>query len=107
VLAHLLLARIAFQLGEPAVRGIGDGTAVAKIARLQTPVLAYQAHFSRGQLARAAATLLRPSAGMVRARRALETLRSRCTPKSEDLFRENRLQVYESLVDLHLSGGNG
>src|SRR5713101_2350382 len=51
VLAHLLLARIAFQLGEPAVAESETAAATAKIERAQAPVLAYQAHFLRGQLA--------------------------------------------------------
>src|ERR1700694_3003559 len=51
VLAHLLLARIAMQVGEPTVAESETQAAVAKIERLQAPVLAYQAHFLRGQLA--------------------------------------------------------
>ena len=108
VLAHLLLARIAFQLGELAVAESETETAVAKIARLQTPVLAYQAHFLRGQLAQGRGDRSAALAAYGEARRALETLRSRL--HSEELkisFVKNRLQVYESLVDLHLSGETG
>ena len=108
VLAHLLLARIAFQLGELAVAESETETAVAKIARLQTPVLAYQAHFLRGQLAQGRGERSAALAAYGEARGALETLRSRL--HSEELkisFVKNRLQVYESLVDLHLSGETG
>src|ERR1700682_900254 len=45
------LALIAMQAGEPAVAESETDAAVAKIERLQAPVLAYQAHFLRGQLA--------------------------------------------------------
>jgi len=77
VLAHLLLARIAFQLGELAVAESETETAVAKIARLQTPVLAYQAHFLRGQLAQGRGERSAALAAYSEARGALETLRSR------------------------------
>src|SRR6267154_2846810 len=108
VLAHLLLARIALHVGEPAVAESETETAVAKIARLQTPVLAYQAHFLRGQLAQGRGERSAALAAYGEARGALETLRSRL--HSEELkisFVKNRLQVYEALVDLHLSGEPG
>jgi len=108
VLAHLLLARIAFQVGEAAVAEAETEAAVARIERLQAPVLAYQAHFLRGQLAQSRADRSAALAAYGEARRALETLRSRL--HSEELkisFVKNRLQVYEALVDLHLSGETG
>src|SRR5216684_6407519 len=108
VLAHLLLARIAFQVGEAAIAEAETEAAVARIERLQAPVLAYQAHFLRGQLAQGRADRSAALAAYGEARRALETLRSRL--HSEELkisFVKNRLQVYEALVDLHLSGETG
>jgi CHAT domain-containing protein len=108
VLAHLLLARIAMQVGEPAVAESETAAAVARIERLQAPVLAYQAHFLRGQLAQGRDDRAAALAAYGEARKALETLRSRL--HSEELkisFVKNRLQVYEALVDLHLSGEPG
>lgn len=108
VLAHLLLARIAMQVGEPAVAESETEAAVARIERLQAPVLAYQAHFLRGQLAQGRGDRSAALAAYGEARKALETLRSRL--HSEELkisFVKNRLQVYEALVDLHLSGETG
>src|SRR6267154_466391 len=108
VLAHLLLARIAMQIGEPSVAESETDAALARIERLQVPVLAYQAHFLRGQLAHARGDRPAALAAYVEARKALETLRSRL--HSEELkisFVKNRLQVYEALVDLHLSGETG
>jgi CHAT domain-containing protein len=108
VLAHLLLARIAMQVGEPAVAESETEAAVARIERLQAPVLAYQAHFLRGQLAQGRGDRSAALAAYGEARKALETLRSRL--HSEELkisFVKNRLQVYEALVDLHLSGESG
>jgi CHAT domain-containing protein len=108
VLAHLLLARIAMQVGELAVAESETEAAVARIERLQAPVLAYQAHFLRGQLAQGRGDRSAALAAYGEARKALETLRSRL--HSEELkisFVKNRLQVYEALVDLHLSGESG
>jgi CHAT domain-containing protein len=108
VLAHLLLARIAMQVGEPAVAESETEAATSRIERLQAPVLAYQAHFLRGQLAQARGVRSAALAAYGEARNALETLRSRL--HSEELkisFVKNRLQVYEALVDLHLSGETG
>jgi tetratricopeptide (TPR) repeat protein len=108
VLAHLLLARIAFQIGEPAIAEAETEAALARIARLQAPVLAYQAHFLRGQLAQSRSDRSAALAAYGEARKALETLRSRL--HNEELkisFVKNRLQVYEALVDLHLSGESG
>src|SRR5437870_1437728 len=52
VLAHLLLAQIAFQVDD--LRGADQETraAIAKLSGLQTPVLIYQAHFLEGEIAR-------------------------------------------------------
>jgi len=104
-LAHLLLARIALQVGDPGAAEAETDAAAAKIEGLQAPVLAYQVHFLRGQLAQDRGD--RPGAltAFQEARKSLEALRSRL--HSEELkisFVKNRLQVYEALVDLHLSG---
>jgi CHAT domain-containing protein len=108
VLAHLLLARIAMQVGEPDVAEAETAAALNRIERLQAPVLAYQAHFLRGQLAQGRGDRSAALTAYGEARKALETLRSRL--HSEELkisFVKNRLQVYEALVDLHLSGEAG
>jgi CHAT domain-containing protein len=105
VLAHLLLARIAMHVGESSVAETETEAAVARIERLQAPVLAYQAHFLRGQLAQNRGDRAAALSAYDEARKVLETLRSRL--HSEELkisFVKNRLQVYEALVDLHLSG---
>jgi CHAT domain-containing protein/Tfp pilus assembly protein PilF len=104
-LAHLLLARIALEVGDIAAAEAETDAAVAKIERLQAPVLAYQAHFLRGQLAQGRGDRSAALAAYQEARKSLEALRSRL--HSEELkisFVKNRLQVYEALVDLHLSG---
>jgi CHAT domain-containing protein/tetratricopeptide (TPR) repeat protein len=107
-LAHLLLARIALQVGElPAAQSETDA-AISKISGLQFPVLAYQTHFLRGQLAQSRGDRAAALAAYQEARKALEALRSRLHAEELKIsFVKNRLQVYEALVDLHLSGEDG
>ncbi|MGA2809944.1 MAG: CHAT domain-containing tetratricopeptide repeat protein [Candidatus Acidiferrum sp.] len=107
-LAHLLLARVAWQVGEPQVAAAETEAAAAKITGLQTPTLAYQAHVLRAQLAEGRGDRLAALSSYREACKALETMRSRL--HSEELkisFVKNRLQVYEELVALYLSGGPG
>jgi CHAT domain-containing protein len=107
-LAHLLLARVALQVGELPTAQSETDAAIAKISGLQAPVLAYQTHFLRGQLAETRGD--RPSAytAYQEARKSLEALRSRLHAEELKIsFVKNRLQVYEALVDLHLSGDGG
>jgi CHAT domain-containing protein len=107
-LAHLLLARIALQVGELPAAQSETNAAISKISGLQAPVLAYQTHFLRGQLAQTRGD--RPAAytAYQEARKSLEALRSRLHAEELKIsFVKNRLQVYEALVDLHLSGDGG
>jgi len=105
VLAHLLLARIALQVGDSAEAQKETDESFARLKGLQTPVLAYQAHLLAGQIAQARND--RPAAhqAYLEARKALESLRSRL--QGEELkisFVKNRMQVYEALVDLYIAG---
>jgi len=107
-LAHLLLANIAVQIGEPTVAASETEIAMARIEGLQNPVLAYQGHFLRGQLAQARGDRSKALAAYQQARKSLDAMRARIY--SDELkisFVKNRLQVYESLVDLHLSSEPG
>ena len=103
-LARLLLARIAMQVGESSAAETEIDAAMARIEKVQAPVLAYQALFLKGQLAYSRGDRAVAFASYREARKSLEALRSRL--HSEELkisFVKNRLQVYEALVDLHLS----
>src|SRR5258707_8198311 len=105
VLAHLLLARIALQVSDPAEAQKETDLSLARLAHLQTPVLAYQAHLLQGQLAQARND--RPAAlrAFLEAKASLEAMRSRL--QGEELkisFLKNRMQVYEALLDLFISG---
>src|SRR2546421_9842002 len=105
LLARLLLARIALQVGDPAEAQKETDESLARLRGLQTPVLAYQDHLLEGQIAQARND--RPAAhqAYLEARKALEALRSRL--QGEELkisFVKNRMQVYEALVDLYIEG---
>src|SRR5215470_9383260 len=52
-LAHLLLAQIALQVDDLTMADRETRAAIGKLSGLQTPVLAYQAHFLEGEIARA------------------------------------------------------
>jgi CHAT domain-containing protein len=107
-LAHLLLARIAMQIGDFDAASAEIDAAMERIEKVQTPVLAYQCHFLRGQIAQARGDRLAALAAHQQARKSLEALRSRL--HSEELkisFVKNRLQVYEALVALYLSDPQG
>ena len=104
-LAHLLLARIALQVGELQLADDETESAIAKMKGLQAPVLAYQAHMMRGQLAQGRGDRVAALEAYREACNSLETMRSRL--HSEELkisFVKNRLQVFEILVELYLSG---
>jgi len=103
VLAHLLLARIALQLGDPATAQIETDEALARLDSLQSPVLAYQAHLLNGQIAQAGNERDAALASYLLAQKALEALRSRL--QGEELkisFLKNRMEVYEALVNLYI-----
>jgi CHAT domain-containing protein len=107
-LARLLLARIALQVGDSGAAEEETKAALARIKKVQAPVLAYQAYFLKGQLAQGRGDRSAALAAYQEARQSLEALRSRL--HSEELkisFVKNRLQVYEALVDLHLSDAPG
>jgi len=105
-MAHLLLAQIALQVEDLGAADLETRAVVAKLSGLQTPVLVYQAHFLEGEIARARGEREVAHTAYLEARKALETLRSRL--QGEELkisFVKNRMQVYEALVSLYLSGG--
>lgn len=103
-LAHLLLARIALQVGEIQEAEREAAASAGRVAPLHTPVLEYQAHFLLGQLAQRRGELRKARECYQAARAALESLRTRIhTEELKISFGKNRLQVYEALVELALA----
>lgn len=104
-LAHLILGRIALQVGDNTATKTEIDASTARIDGMQSPALAYQAYFLRGQVAQTQGDRTTALAAYREACKFLETLRSRLN--SEELkiaFVKNRLQVYEALVELYLAG---
>src|ERR1700686_1276835 len=107
LLARLLLARIALQVGDLAAAEAETNAAVAKLSNSQAPVLVYQTHLLLGQIAGNRGDRAVAYAAYQEARKALEALRTRL--QSEELkiaFVKNRMQVYEALVALYLDPAN-
>ena len=103
VLCHLLLARLSLRTGELAAAQAESTRAIERLAQLEAPVLHYQAHFLMGQLQQASGDFAGAYGSCQKARESLETLRS--SLHGEELkiaFMKNRLEVYESLVELCL-----
>ncbi len=108
VLCHQLLARLCVRTGEKeaALRHCQDAFAI--LAKLEAPVLNYQAHFLTGQIQEAAGIPESAYVSYQAARRALEMLRS--SLRGEELkiaFMKNKLEVYESLVRLCMDRDQG
>jgi CHAT domain-containing protein/tetratricopeptide (TPR) repeat protein len=103
VLSHLLLARIAYQMQELDEAQRETDIALAKLEGLQAPVLTHQTYFQLGQIAQARRNSKAAYAAFLKAREALEMLRSRLQGAELKIsFVKDRLQVYEALVDLCL-----
>lgn len=108
VMAHLLLGRIALQLSDLDEAEAQSKTAVASSTAPHTPVLDYQVHFLIGQIAQTKGDLKGALEAFLKAKLALESLRSRIHAEELKIsFGRNRLQVYEALVDIFLAGVAG
>jgi CHAT domain-containing protein len=105
VLCHLLFARICLRTGDPAAGRAECLRAIQRLEHVEAPVLRYQAEFLLGQCQQAVGDSPAAHESFQKAREALETLRS--TLHGEELkiaFMKNRLEVYECLVELCMSG---
>jgi CHAT domain-containing protein len=107
VLAELLLARIALRLGDSGLAKKHCQMALADLEKLDSPTLLYQAEFLMGEVERVTGNEDAAYQSYCRARAAVERLRS--SLRGEELkiaFFENKLEVYESLVDICLRRQN-
>ncbi len=107
VLATLLLARIALRLGDHKLAKGHCRSALANLNELDSPTLQYQAEFLMGEVERATGNDTAAYDSYCRAREAVERLRS--SLRGEELkiaFFENKLEVYENLVDICLRRQN-
>jgi CHAT domain-containing protein len=112
VLAELLLARISLRMSDSAGAQTHGRQALASLANFDSPVLLYQAEFLMGEIARAGGSHTGENnldkdeeayQSYGRAREAVERLRG--SLRGEELklaFFQNKLEVYENLVELCL-----
>jgi len=82
VIAHLLLARIALQLGDAPEATRRADAAAERLSLVKTAVLEYQVHFLLGQIAQKEGDLSGAHNSYQVARQALESLRTEFTRKS-------------------------
>ncbi len=107
VLAELLLARIALRLSDTQLAKQHCDAALTSLGTMDSPMLLYQAEFLMGEVERATGNEDAAYQSYCRAREAVERLRS--SLRGEELkiaFFENKLEVYESLVDICLRRQN-
>ena len=107
VLAELLLARVALRLGDNSLAKTHCQRALKDLENLDSPMLLYQAEFLAGEVERITGNEDAAYQSYCRARASVERLRS--SLRGEELkiaFFENKLEVYESLVDICLRRQN-
>ena len=101
VLAELLRARIALRMNDSASAGQHCQSALGDLSHLESPVLSYQAEFLMGEVHKSTGHEDLAYDCYRRSRESLEMLRG--TLRGEELkiaFFENKLEVYENLVDI-------
>ena len=104
VLAELLLVRIALRMNDAATARRHSEGALQQVQKMESPMLTYQAEFLMGEVERATGNSDIAYESYRRAREALETLRG--SLRGEELkiaFFQNKLEVYENLVELSLT----
>jgi len=107
-LAELLLARIALRLNDVATARKHCEAGEEQVSQTESPHLSYQAQFLLGEIERVAGHEQQAYEFYSRARASLETLRGHL--RAEELkiaFFNNKLEVYEHLVDLCMRRPNG
>jgi tetratricopeptide (TPR) repeat protein len=108
VLAELLLARISLRLNDAKSARSHCEAALKELESLDSPLLRYQAEFLMGEIERAGTKAQAAYQSYLRARDAIEQVRGRL--RAEELkiaFFQNKLEVYENLVDLCLRRPDG
>ncbi|HZD95545.1 MAG TPA: tetratricopeptide repeat protein, partial [Candidatus Sulfotelmatobacter sp.] len=106
IICHLLLARVALKAGEIESAGRECQNALRGIAECKTPILNYQAHLVMGKIEEAGGRVEEARNQYRDAKEALDIVRNNLPgPQLKISFIENKLEVYESLVNLCLGPG--
>src|SRR5438270_4551876 len=107
-LCHLLLARIAARMNQTEIAQRECAAAEALVKRVEAPLLTFQTYFLMGELQMDSNDRKGAYEYFCLARKGLETLRSSLRGQELKIaFVKDRLEVYERLVDLCLSGHAG
>ena len=107
VLAELLLTRILLRMNDVRSARQHCQSALADLEAFDSPMLLYQAEFLMGEIGRASSDMQAAYDAYRRAREAVEQVRGKL--RGEELkiaFFQNKLEVYENLVDLCLHRPN-
>jgi CHAT domain-containing protein len=106
VLCRLLLARLSLKAGKIGVARRQCLIALRDLSGERTPMLCYQGHLVMGQIQEAVGSLPAAQRHYLHARDVLDTLRSGVHGEELKIsFMSNRVEVYESLVDICLARG--
>ncbi|HEY2934588.1 MAG TPA: CHAT domain-containing tetratricopeptide repeat protein [Acidobacteriota bacterium] len=105
VLCKLLLARLSVYANDLASGRRHCSEALMQLAKIESPILSYQAHILMGRIQDTAGDVAKACDCYQKARRTLEKLHTGL--RAEELkiaFMKNKQEVYEGLVRLHLRG---
>lgn len=108
ILAELLLTRVFLRMSDGGSARQHCEAALQQLGQMESPMLLYQAEFLLGEIGRAEKDHQSAYEAYSRARGALEGLRGNL--RGEELkiaFFDNKLELYEHLVDLCLHRPNG
>jgi CHAT domain-containing protein len=107
VLCRLLLARIALKSGDVPAAREECRLAIAELEGCETPILTYQTQLVMGHVEHAAGHLHEAESHYLVAQDMLETLRRGLYGDELKIsFLQNKLELYEGLVDLYLRRGD-
>lgn len=105
VVCRLLLARVAMRIGDLGSAEADANKALERAAAIDSPLYVFQAHYLVGQIEEAAGRVDDAFVSYASSAQTLESLRASLQREEMKIaFLQNRLGVYESLVELSLRG---
>jgi CHAT domain-containing protein/tetratricopeptide (TPR) repeat protein len=106
ILCELLLARVHLDAGRPERARAVCLNAISRLDQASTPALNYQSYFVLGLIEEESGNAETARAAYLQAHEHLESLRSHLrTEETKIAFLKDKLEVYEALVRMCMSGG--